>query len=76
MPRTLKSSPFYLYAPKKSGYWKNKMLLGVNHGYEGGFENISVTDLVDFLKKNNINPSEVKIGSHFSVQIEVKPSPK
>ena len=76
MPRTLKSSPFFLYAAKKSGYWKNKMLLGINHGYEGGSENISVTDLVDFLKKNNIDPSEVKLENNFMVRIVVKPAPK
>jgi len=52
------------------------MLLGINHGYEGGSENISVTDLVDFLKKNNIDPSEVKLENNFMVRIVVKPAPK
>jgi hypothetical protein len=65
MPRTPKSSKFFLYVPAKSGWRKGEKLLGVNHSYEGGTENLSLQDLIDFLKEKNINASDVKLNSGF-----------
>ena len=65
MPRALRSDKFFFYAAKKSGFSKGKILLGVNHLYEGGINNISVQDLIDFLAKNKIDPSKVEIGNSF-----------
>jgi hypothetical protein len=62
---TKKTEKFFIYAAKKSGNYKNKRLLGVNHSYEGGTENLTFQDLVDFLKEKNIDLSTVALQSSF-----------
>jgi hypothetical protein len=71
MPRTQKSSKFFLYTAKKSGHHKGKMLLGTNHEYEGGQENITLQDLIDFLKENKIEPTRVELPGHFITTAKV-----
>ena len=66
MPRATKKDKFFIYTAEKSGNFKNKMLLGVNHFYEGDVENINLQDLLDFIKEKNIDPSRVHISSSFS----------
>jgi len=70
MPRALKSDKFFFYAAKKNGFSKGKMMLGVNDLYEGGVENISVQDLIDFLAKNKIDPSKVEISASFITYVK------
>lgn len=60
-----KTDKFYLYAAKKSGYYKGKRLLGVNHSYEGGTENLTLQDLIEFLRERNIYLSAVVLPSSF-----------
>lgn len=72
MPRALKSDKFFMYNARKKGYWKNKILIGVNHLYEGGTNNLSLQDLIDFLKEKNIETSSVPLNSSFSVTVPVK----
>jgi len=60
-----KSSKFFLYAAKKSGYYKGKRLLGINHAYEGGVDSLTVKDLVDFLKDEKIELSNVALPGGF-----------
>lgn len=67
MPRALKTDKFFFYTAKKSGHWKGKIMIGVNGLYEGGINNISIQDLIDFLAKNEINPSNVEINNSFIV---------
>jgi hypothetical protein len=66
MPRPKKTDKFFFYSPKKSGYSRGKMLVGVNHRYEGGTDNLNLQDLIDFLKENEIDPSNVKVHASFS----------
>lgn len=70
MPRTLKTDKFFMYNAKKSGYWKNKILLGVNHVYVKGNKDVSLQDLFDFLKEKNIDPLRVKLNDSFSIIVE------
>lgn len=71
MPRTLKSSKFFLYSAKKSGHQKGKMLLGVNHNHKGGTDNINLQDLIDFLGAHNIDPSKVELLPMFMTTVKV-----
>lgn len=71
MPRATKKDKFFLYKAHKSGYWKNKMLFGVNHNYEGGDCNLSMQDLIDFMEENQIEPSRVPLNSGFTAHIKV-----
>jgi hypothetical protein len=65
MPRRSKSSKFFIYAPKKSGHLKGKMLLGVNGMYEGGTDSLTIQDLVDFLQEQGIPLSTVELPEYF-----------
>ncbi len=56
MPRALKSDKFCIYAPKKRGYRKGEMLMSTNGNHE-----LSVQDLLDFLKEKGIEPSRVPL---------------
>jgi hypothetical protein len=60
-----KSEKFFVYAAKKSGIYKGKRLLGVNHSYEGGLDSSTLQDLIDFLKEKRIDPSTVEIPNGF-----------
>lgn len=71
MPRAKKTEKFFYYLPRRSGYWKNRILIGVNCSYEGKKEEITLKDLNDFLKEKNIDPSKIKIGKGFSISADV-----
>jgi len=62
MPPALKVQKFFLRAAKKSGFSKGRILIGVNSRYVEGVDSISLQDLIDFVAKNEINPSDVAIG--------------
>ncbi len=66
MPRALKSDKFLIYAPKKSGYWKGKMLIGVNLSHAGEGNELTVQDLLNFLNEKGVDPSAVKIPVTFT----------
>lgn len=66
MPRALKSDKFFIYAPTKVGYGKGTRLMGVNHLYKGS---INLQDLLDFLKKHEIDPARVPVSTNFIVNI-------
>jgi hypothetical protein len=68
MPRGLKTDKFYIYAAKKSGQRKDKMLLGVNGNDE---DNVTLQDLLDFLGEKNISPAKVVIHFGFTTYINV-----
>ncbi len=55
---------FFIYAAKKSGYLKNKRLLGVNHRHAGA--ELTLQDLLDFLREKNVDPSSVIIFHNFT----------
>lgn len=67
MPRSNKFTKFSLQAARKSGAYKNKMILCVNHCYEGDLDSISLQDLLDFLQERKINLSDVKISAPFFI---------
>jgi hypothetical protein len=66
-----KAEKFFIYAAKKSGHYKGKRLLGVNHSYEGGADNLTLEDLVEFLKGKNIDLSSVALPSSFTTVAKV-----
>lgn len=66
MPRPKKTDKFFFYTAKKTGFFKNKRLIGVNHLQEGGSDNLNLQDLIDFVKENDIDPSKVKIHGSFT----------
>ena len=66
-----KTDKFFIYAAGRSGYYKGKRLMGVNHLYEGGTENLTLQDLIEFLREKNINPSTVVIPSSFMTVAKV-----
>lgn len=68
-----KTSKFRIYAPGKSGYYKNKRLLGINIFYEGDKNDIKLQDLLDFLKEENIHPSTVQLYNTFGTVVHVQP---
>ena len=72
MPRALNTSKFYILAPKKSGHWKNKSLIGVNYSYRGDPTSITFQDLIDFLGEHKIDPSTIRIESGFMIVAEIK----
>ncbi len=65
MPRSTKKDKFFYLNPGKTGSRKGKILFGVNSNYEGNVGNLSVQDLVDFLKEKNFDPSKVSLSSMF-----------
>jgi len=74
MPRVLKSDKFFIYAAEKSGYWKGKRLLGINHSYDGE-AHFTIQDLVDFLKDKKIELSKVLLSDSF-IAYAIGESPK
>ena len=70
MPRK-KTEKFFLYAAGKSGRYKGKRLLGVNSQYKGRTDNLTLQDLADFLKENNIVFSTVALPSSFMTVVMV-----
>lgn len=72
MPRTIKQDMFFLYDAQKSGRSKNKMLLGINNDYEGGTDNISLQDLINFLQEKNIDSSMVQLPNGFTTYVKVE----
>lgn len=62
MPRTKNTDKFFIYDPKKSGFYKNKRLLGVNFSYKGDKNNINLQDLFDFLKEQGVDLATIKLG--------------
>jgi hypothetical protein len=70
MPRALNTDKFFHYLPTKSGSYKGQILLGVNHNYKDK-ERVTLRDLLDHLKKNNIDPSRVKIPSDYTTTVTV-----
>lgn len=71
MAKRKKDNKFYIYAPGKSGYYKGKRLMGVNYAYAGGIENLTVQDLIDFLKEKDVNPANVILPSGFKTSTKV-----
>ena len=69
--RAKKSDKFFVYAPKKSGFWKDKRLLGINSSYEGGTDTITIQDLVDFLKEKGIDPAKIVLPRGFVIYAKV-----
>jgi hypothetical protein len=66
MPRARKTDKFFLYAAKKSGYWKDKRLLGINYLYTGSVDDLTLQDLLDFLTEKSVSPSAVRLSHTFS----------
>ena len=60
MPRVKTSDKFFHKFPKKSGEWKNKILIGVNRNYHGSDEP-TLDDLVIYLRENKISLQSIKI---------------
>lgn len=60
MPRARKLNKFFIHAPKKYGRHKGQRLLGIETADE-----VSVQDLIDFLKEKGISPSSVPLSSGF-----------
>ena len=70
MPHALNTDKFFHYLPRKRGRYKNQILLGVNYKHKG---EINLSDLLDYLKKINVDPSKVKIASDYMTTIETEP---
>jgi len=66
MANRRKESRFFIYAKEKSGRYKGKRRMGVNHLFVGGTENLTIKDLIDFLEEKDIKPDEVKLPSTFT----------
>jgi hypothetical protein len=71
MPRAGKKDPFFIYADPKKGQFKGRRLMGLNHTYEGNQEELTISDLMKFLKENNIDPSSVKLPTSFTTTVKV-----
>ncbi|MES2994701.1 MAG: hypothetical protein V4681_01545 [Patescibacteria group bacterium] len=61
MPRARSTDKFYIRAPLKSGSAKGKRALGTNPGFHGNRDSITLQDLLNFLHKHGIDPSQVSI---------------
>jgi len=72
MSHTKKSDKFFVYAPKKTGYFKGKRLLGIKHTYKEGAKNLTLQDLLDFLKEKGIEPAEVNFPDNFITTVVKK----
>jgi hypothetical protein len=59
MPRAKKGDKFFLHSKAKSGHRKGKYLLGSRS------DKATLQELLDFLKKHNIQPSQVEIMPNF-----------
>ena len=72
MPRALKTDKFFLYAPRKSGHWKNKGLLGINGSYNGDISDINLKDLIEFLREKGVDPLTVHFHGYFTAHIRTE----
>ena len=68
MSNRSKYSKFFIYAPAKNGSMKGCRLLGTNSLHVDGANNLTVNDLISFLKENNIHPSDVALPRGFITQ--------
>lgn len=66
-----KSDKFYVYAAKKSGFYKGKRLLGVNLSWEGDVNSLTLQDLIEFLNEKNIDLSTVVLPPAFTTFAKV-----
>lgn len=64
MPRAVVSDKFFIYAPKKQGPQNGQRLLLVNHTHSG---KANLEDLMQFLKEQGINPSQVPLPEGFVI---------
>jgi hypothetical protein len=60
MPRAKKTDKFFHKLSSKSGEWKNKILIGVNHNYKTP-DDITLEDLIAYLVENNIPLNSIKV---------------
>ena len=67
----LNRDKFFIYAPVRHGAMKGTRLLGVNHSFKGGANNPSLQDLIDFLKKKEVDLARVEIPSEFKTLVRV-----
>jgi hypothetical protein len=72
MSCTKKADKFFIYAAKKYGHFKGKRLLGIKHTYKEGSENLTLQDLLDFLKDKDIEPSTVEFPDNFITTVVKK----
>ncbi len=56
-----KDKKFVIYAAKRYGRHKGERFMLINDFYEGGTENITVEDLINFLKEHDIDPKRVPL---------------
>lgn len=71
MPLAKRTDKFKILNPQRSGPWKNRAFLAVNCLYNGGTENISIQDLIDYLKEKDIDPSSVKVDKSFRTYVQL-----
>ncbi len=70
MPRSKKTDKFFL-SRTPTGYRNlGTRLIGANGSYEGDLSNLSLQELLDFLKKNDVNPASVGLSSGFCFWIK------
>lgn len=62
MPRTKKSDKFFYHHLRKTGKRKNKVLIGANCDY-CDFDNLTLDDLVVYLKENNIPLDSINVSN-------------
>ena len=63
MANRRKDAKFFIRRPDRSGQYRGTRLLGQNHLYVG--ETPTIQDLLDFMKENGINPSDVPLEGYF-----------
>jgi hypothetical protein len=73
MSQRSKTSKFFIYAAAKSGYLKDRRLLGVNNLRKASTDDITLEDLLDFLKEKGVSPSQVKIDNGFITTAKAGP---
>lgn len=52
---------FFIHAPNRSGEYKGRRLMGINRLYNGDKNNVTVKDMIAFLKEKGIDPSTVPL---------------
>jgi len=67
MSHSSDTDKFFLF--KKSPYASKKMLLGINPSYTGDIADITLEDLLNFLKEKNINPSRISLPGNFITHV-------
>ncbi|MEY2664836.1 MAG: hypothetical protein RIT04_644, partial [Candidatus Parcubacteria bacterium] len=60
-----KDTPFFVRAPDKQGKDKNTRPLGINHKSKCDMNNLTLGDLVDFLKQKGIPLDNVRLPENF-----------